>query len=58
MRNLNVHIPEWRSLGTRLRGVQTDAGKLFACEREPKNAVGMYCGSLSDTERKVVTCLP
>ena len=36
------------------RLLHSAVGKLFACEREPKNAVGMYCGGLSDTEWKVV----
>ena len=38
---------------------QAAAGELLMCEREPSNAVGMYCGSkdFSDTD-KVVTRLP
>ena len=36
-----------------IRGYHTPVGKLYLCERELNNAVGMYCGSkdrqLSDT---------
>ena len=41
--------------------MQLLANYLCAKENRKKSAVGMYCGSkddLSDTERKVVMCLP
>ena len=41
--------------------MQLAVGELLMCKRELKTAVGTHCGSkdhLSDTEQKVVTCLP
>ena len=40
-------------------GYHTAVSELLMCERELKNAVGMYCGRrLSDTEWEVVSRLP
>ena len=39
-------------------GYHAAVGELLAWNREPKSAVGMYCGDLSDTELKVITRLP
>ena len=49
--------PEYEQLATFVgHGYHIVVGKLLTCEREPKKAPGMYCGSkddLSDTEQKL-----